>query len=185
MNAKKIRQIWLGIIIAATNWTAYCGDRTIANKEFGFEITFPESWKVIDNPHTKAAVEGLRHLVPGGDSVAFVGVYVGKASKEKELKDIVAKMYVDIPNPPKDYKVIKMEEAKIGDIGIFKITFIFSNDGLALQHTDHVFLNNNLLFVIKCSAKHVDYEAFSKDINNIVQSFKLTSENKSRDAVPK
>jgi len=163
MKAKKAFLLWFGIIVALNSATAFSGEKTIKNEKFGFEITFPESWKVIENSTTKAVVSAITYLIPGGDSAGFVSVYIGNASEGKALKEMVETMYVGTPNPLKDYQVIKKEETKVGDINAFKVTFVFSNDGLSLQHVNYVFIHNKLLFVIKCYAKKDEFEKFSTD----------------------
>jgi hypothetical protein len=153
---------------------AACGsmaaDKTVTSKKLGFEITFPETWEN-EMKHPNGTAKGRR--VDGAKDYANIEVVVEDISADATLKSFVEDQLKPFKNVAR-FKIVEQIELKLGETNAFKVTFTKSSS--AAQYTYYFLVSSKRGYIITTYVLKEDYDKYAKDIDAIVQSFKLLKE---------
>lgn len=145
-------------------------DKTVTNKELGFEITFPEQWSVRDKSRTpkRYAILLETDVVAGASGVASITVNVVSVDEGTTLKT-----FVDAQTVFKDSRITtERADAKVGGASACKVTITLAEmTRLKLERYFVVFGTRG--YTIDVSFDKADSAVYSKEIDAILKSFKF------------
>jgi len=158
----------LGLLCAALAISA--ADKTVTNKELGFEITFPETWTAQEKPAAPVVLQFVSPRARLALASAAISITVN------DLQLVTAKEYVEdlfSKNEKLKRGLVDSDEIKVGDQDAMKCTFIRTPGGLLTKEVMYVIVANDHGYFISIGAAKNDFDHYAKDIDAIVKSFKL------------
>src|SRR6185295_3839170 len=85
--------------------TALSADKTVVNKDLGFEITFPEAWNWHEKPADGTAPRGESQIAAGGKGSAILNVSGHDLKEGEVLKTFVDDAIRDSARKLKNYEL--------------------------------------------------------------------------------
>src|SRR4051794_16550030 len=96
MRLGSMKPIMLSLLCAAALATS-AADKTVTDKEHGFEITFPEAWTVKPSkPNTNVIAQGISKVPVGAGSVASVTLMSVELHEGKTLQTLMNDILAEI-----------------------------------------------------------------------------------------
>jgi len=158
MRTKPVEFISFGMLCLVT-LAASGAEKTVTDKERGFEITFPEAW-IVEQPTNIRTVSAK-----AADAKVKLGI------DTQELKDgMTLKDFVDFKFADKDKDSVKIVETKLAGVDARKVTITF---GGFLVVENYCIVANRRSYCIFFEMMKSDSDKYAKDIDAIVKSFKL------------
>ena len=149
-------------------------DKTVTNKDLGFEITFPEAWKIEENLKG-VAVHGILPKAAGSKGYASVNVAASAIKEGSVLKDFAETSMQEIKKEAKYFEISDQGEIELAGMKVYKVAFILerrqAND--RFKNSTHFLIVGTHCFVISAGGFKEDFDIYTKDIDAIVKSFKL------------
>ena len=160
------------LVLCATFATfgASGADKPVSNKELGFEVTFPETWTVIEKKIKKIedihlGVLALSPTATGATSSANLELCVSDVNEGTTLKAFVENMKVVQP--------AEKTELQIGGIEAYKLVSKGGAPERPTKYVSYFLVRGARGYFIGFSALKDDYDKYAKDIDTIVKSFKI------------
>lgn len=162
-----------GIVLYATfaMFGAIGADKTVSNKQFGFEITFPETW--IEDLHLREHIV-LQWASPKAVKAALIAVVnviaidMEKGETAKEFVDKCLKADESLQR-----ELVSKTESKISEVNAMIVTFEISDETPVFKRVQYVLVSGKRGYLITAAAQKDDYDKYAKDIDAIVKSFKI------------
>jgi len=163
------------IVFAFAFCVLHAADKTVTNKELGFEITFPEAWTVDEK--TVSGVQGTFSTKTdiaqkqADDATVAVGV---SNEADYSLDERVAQM-IESSGYGNYFRSATKVESKV--CGVKAYDFVFSIPYPGLDRVDQakatVFVANRRAYVLLTAVNKAVAKVVTKEINTVVQSFKI------------
>ncbi|HLX61555.1 MAG TPA: PsbP-related protein [Planctomycetota bacterium] len=147
------------IVLTLSTFAASGADKTVKNSEYGYEITFPETWKVRQSEGVQVIADS-----PLAHSYVTVDVNARDIAEGTLLKDFVEKNKLDIP-------VAEEVDLKLGGKDARKVTYKYTPENVVLVH--YFLVSGKRGYLIVLDWLKIDSDVHAKDIDAIVKSFKL------------
>jgi len=150
-------------------------DKTVTDKEHGFEITFPETWTVGEKLTGRIKAKAAAPFAEGTTYIASVTVVVADVKQDTVLKDYVDNDMIPFGRTFKNYELSDSVKTKISDADAYAVTFFLDQNevDLRLKCVIYYLVAGRRSYTITFVATKVDYPKFAKDIDAIVKLFKL------------
>lgn len=158
-----------------------CGaDKTVVNKDLGFELTLPVAWIWNEKPADGSAPRGESQIAAGGKGSAILNASAHELKEGEALKTFVDEAIRDSGRKLKNYELIEKTEVKIGDVDAVKFTFSYDSakDNLRCQCAAYAVLSGKRVLLFRAGALKSDFELYAKDIDGIIKSLKLVRNEK-------
>ncbi|HLX63045.1 MAG TPA: PsbP-related protein [Planctomycetota bacterium] len=159
------------VVLTLAMLAASGADKTVTNKEQGFEITFPYTWRMQLKRNKDLGAFGEL----GEDrSQAMLFVMSMEKGAIATLKDHVNAVYVE--GGALNYKITEKVEQTLAGVAAFKITYerdTVEYKSARGKFVDYALIANDRVYTIVAQAPKDDYDKYAKDIDAIVKSFKL------------
>ena len=154
---------------------ARAADKTVTNKELGFEITFPEAWQAVETP-PKARVFCIKAPNEAGcKGSSNVSVIRYEVKENEVLNDLVNEAKQGLKDDLKFFNVIEQIEFELAGVKAFK--FIYVGEGTKTKDrfkiSNYHLIKGTRGYIISAGGLEADFDKYAKDIDIIVKSFKL------------
>jgi hypothetical protein len=162
------------MLLVALGGIAHGEDKTLSNKEHGFQITFPETWNVDDKISKEGGIaRGLSPLVAGAKTRAGVDILVFIVREDTTLKSFVDAQTAFLAKDP-GFENVQKSEQKLGDNDSVKVTYECVNPQakVRFQHAAYYAVVGQRKFMITTFAAKDDYDNYAKEIDHVIKSFK-------------
>jgi hypothetical protein len=161
------------VVLTLSMFAASGADKTVTDKVHGFEITFPEAWKVNDEEKDGPNTRGASAVAQGAKEPMLVNVLCAKRTGGGSAKEF-ANRYAEYGKmTAKDFKVTETLEFKVGETDAFKMAFTFSYANQITQFQETYVFTKARRYIITANCTAADFDKYAKDIDAIVKSFKL------------
>ena len=153
---------------------ACAADKTISNKELGFEIKFPDGWTVTEKTPEGWAAKGVSRVADGAKTVAIVKVLVSDVGEGITAKALGESLHSELQKRLKNYELVEKVDTKVGEANACKVTYAYDgpNSQDRLQGVVYFVIAQKRGYQITTTANHADYAKYSREIEGIVGSFK-------------
>jgi hypothetical protein len=162
-------------LLCALALAASAADKTVTNKELGFEITFPETWTLQKKPAAIEAVKGESPRIAGAQATSITRVVVTDVKEGITSKAFAELLTAGESKDFNNYVFIDQGEIKLNDSNAFKRTFEYEPvvTKRRVTFTSYYFVAGKRGYVIDIGVSNVDSALYAKDFDAIVKSFKL------------
>jgi hypothetical protein len=144
------------------------------NKEFGFEITYPESWTITEKSNS---IKLHSSMEPGarGYSALVVQIYEPNPNVPTDLATIVNESVIDMEAAMTNFELSEKTPLRVNGTDTYKITFLYNAKGNDVRYQDECYFlfGEHYLYRIIAESVSDDFDKYRKDISSIVNSFKF------------
>lgn len=155
---------------------------TYTNPQFGFLLSYPNSWKILESADEDSALV-VRFVPPGEENsfeylVSFKIFYLD-ADEDDNLSELLEKSLEDYENGENGYDNFNViGQSTITDTlsgyPSYSFTGIYNDEGRSFKLTEYGFKINDIQFNIVYYAISDKYEKYMPAIKKMLESFKLT-----------
>lgn len=157
--------------LAFATCISFAAEKAVSNGEY--EIKFPESWsvsetKVFNGTSARSQLADTTHP----KSKVEMQAYGGPEQKEFTLQEFVKfHQHADRSGT----KTVEKSEVKVSDVDAIKLVQIHTGfrENVAYRSEHYYLVSGKRHFVIEFFMRNEDHDAFAKEIDAIVKSFKL------------
>jgi hypothetical protein len=157
------------ILIAFVCCASHAADKTVTNKELGFEITFPETWTITEKPAKPMVAEGAAKKLVGAKSTA--GLNVSHYDWDSDLEAMASAVIEGYETNLAGFKTLERINVTLSEHKAIKITGVQNKTNL--QSISYCVLLGRHGYLFTCMALKEDYDKYIKDMDAIVKSFKI------------
>jgi len=150
-------------------------DKTVANAELNFQITFPESWTVTEKTPEGSAARGMSPQADGAKSHAIVKVQATAAGERTTAQALGEVIAAQLPKRLKNFELLEKADVKIDGIDACKIAYTFdgTNTKEKLRGSVYVLVANKHGYQITTMVNKDDEPKYAKDVEAVIKSLKL------------
>jgi hypothetical protein len=173
----KIRRSSFLILLTGFLLTLLIGQMAYAydNIEYGFSITPPNSWSLIEDTGN---ADGFVGFVKAGSS-ATISVFVIEPTPFT-LSEVVEEMKGEIPGfLVGNFSLVYEKKRSIGGLDCYEIEYILFPDpqfGMTMKARQVFFVENGKAFLVTYLASEWEYSDFLSDAENCIESFSVFSD---------
>lgn len=149
-------------------------DKVVVNKEFSFEIAFPQTWAVSEKTPEGFLARATSPLAEGAKTRAIVKVLGSNVRDGITAKSLGEALNDELPKRLKNYELVEKSEVKFNDMPAYKVSYLFDgvNTKDRLSGTVYLFVASNHGYQITTMSNKDDAPKYVKDIETILHSFK-------------
>lgn len=100
----------VALILSLIALTSCGADKTVSNKELGFEITYPEKWTVTEKTAKPMVAMAVSTQLPGAKSIA--GVNVSRYDWDADLEGMASVVNEGLEKTLDGYKEVERSKVK-------------------------------------------------------------------------
>ena len=172
-SLKRIAGMVLCVVFVAFNTRA--ADKTVTNKELGFEITFPEAWTVDEKPPGGLAIRGASRLAKDAKGAAVIVLRFTEGAEAIPLSEYVEGILPGLKKVTPNFELVENIELKLGRATACRLTFLYDHPKLGgrCKAVSYILVDRKHRYTISTSLSTDDFDKYTKDFDNIFQSFKI------------
>ena len=140
------------------------------NNEYGFSITPPSMWSLIEDTGVPTVVVGFGKTESTASiNVAVVEISATLSEVSESIKDYLSD-YFD------DFSLVYETRRFIGGLECYEIEYTCTQLGFKLKNRQVVFMENEKEFVITYQALESEYSDYLSDAENSISSFRVIAD---------
>jgi len=163
------------VVLTLSMLAASGADKTVTNKELGFEITFPEAWTVKENYAPGFAISAISTKASGAQTYESATLTVVPRVDGEHVKAMAERMIRHGWTNEGHFALDESLETIIGDATGYKVAISWEPEhgGGARKRVIYYLLSEKRIFKLEITINKADFDLYAKDIDAIVKSFKL------------
>jgi len=171
-----MRPAIIGFLFAAVFMvcTIHAEDKTVTSKELGFQITYLDSWNIDKKPEIVRPAFGVSPRSDGVTQYAVLMVNTWDVKVGAEPKTVIDAQMKEFLEKMPNIEMLEKSELKLNGTNALKVTYLCdSTKKKRLKCTTYFLLSGSLGYRIHSFALKDEYDKVVKDMDQIVNSFKL------------